>query len=222
MKKLEVSKILVLTAMSLGLIACGPKSELSAENDQDSYSLKSSPVGEGGSQVAGPRIGDRKAPVIKNEGGSQLDEGGSQVTEEVDVTVKFDEGGSQLTDEKDDVSQISNPSNEGGSQLTEEKEFSNQINKIGSQIPEGGSQLAEVVDGVLLIRGTVTQKDLKAVYLMFNGEDPYEIAVRNMNFSANIELSERDLKGLVLQIVVEKVVRTFTFNEIEGLVEQKF
>ena len=156
MKKLEVSKILVLTAFSISLVACGTVQEQTVDTNADLSSLKSVPVNDGGQTVAKSE-GGNTAPVEQTDGGN--------------TKIK----------------------------------------------PDGGSNLVvELYGNVLVIQGKATQKDQIASVIL-NGREFYELQANGWVFETKMELSEEELKGLNIQIVIDKIVTNYYYDEKEGL-----
>ncbi len=176
MKKLEVSKILVLTAFSISLVACGTVQEQTVDTNADLSSLKSVPVNDGGQTVAKSE-GGNTAPVEQTDGGN---------------TKIKPEGGNTAPVEQTD----------GGN------------TKIK---PDGGSNLVvELYGNVLVIQGKATQKDQIASVIL-NGREFYELQANGWVFETKMELSEEELKGLNIQIVIDKIVTNYYYDEKEGL-----
>lgn len=187
MKKLDVSKIVVLTAISVSLIACGATTESSpATNQQDSNSLKvTNPRDEGG--------GQRSAP---SDVAVDVDEGGGQKIAPTDIDTDVDEGGGQL------AAPAVNEVDEGGGQLTSPGDTT-------SELEEGGGQLTVILtEHILTIKG-VTERDDSRVVLVINGTNKFEIKVSDLGFYTQIELSKEDLSKMIFDVVVDGKVTTY-------------
>ncbi len=214
MKKLDVSKILVLTAMTVTLMACGGTQTDQSEglNQQDTNSLKASPRTEGGGQVAKPVKTDEgggqaaksqsaEAALPFEEGGGQLTEGGGQLTEseeqlKINDSQPLEEGGGQLT--------------EGGGQFAESEE---QLKINDSQpLEEGGGQFT-LEGNVLVLRGTMPKGATEGL-LLINGREFIKLEItKDGTFVMKVELSDEDLKQMGFQLAFKDEVKNFIIVE---------
>jgi hypothetical protein len=202
MKKLEVSKILMLMSISVGLIACGSVQQALNTQDlnQEELSLKKA---EGGGQ---------RQPVKKSEGGGQIaapsdiEEGGGQMT----VPSELDEGGGQKAAPID--------TDEGGGQLVPSDLDEGGGQKASpsdtiSELEEGGGQLTvNLTDNILTIKGVAERDDSSAV-IVINGTDKFEIKVSDLGFYTQIELSKEDMSKMIFDVVVDGKVMTHMIYE---------
>ena len=67
-----------------------------------------------------------------------------------------------------------------------------------------------------MIQGKATQKDQIASVIL-NGREFYELQANGWVFETKMELSEEELKGLNIQIVIDKIVTNYYYDEKEGL-----
>ncbi|MEZ4846879.1 MAG: hypothetical protein R2877_08105 [Bdellovibrionota bacterium] len=191
MKKLEVSKILVLMGISIGLVACGQvQSDMSgADKNSDSYSLKSQ--------------GATSAPVSKDEGGHGIivDDGA-----DVAAPVSKDEGGHGII--VDDGADVAAPvsKDEGGHGI-----IVNDGADVAAPVSkdEGGHGLrAELVDTIFYVKGSV-DKEIRTIGLIINGKEQYTVDVRDGFFEFKVELAKEDFESMSVHLVIGKEVKTF-------------
>jgi hypothetical protein len=174
MKKLEVSKILVLMVLSAGLIACGSVQQ--GLNDQglseEELALKRAEGGQGRIPEGG-------------QGYKPGDEGGQGTVKPIGkVNSKIPEGGQGLVaDEYGDQSRVP----EGGQ----------------GYVDEGGQGLTTGLnDNILTIKG-YAEKGVTSIGFIFNGKEQFTAAVnkKDQSYMIKIELSDQDLKQLILDVV---------------------
>jgi|JI10StandDraft_1071094.scaffolds.fasta_scaffold119170_2 hypothetical protein len=212
MKKLDVSKILVLTAMTVTLMACGGTQTDQSEglNQQDTSSLKASPRTEGGGSVAAPEGGGSNAkPSVKasprTEGGGSLvesDEGGGSVAKSTQV--EFEEGGGSKAEPSDRVLP------EGGGSLVELDEGGGSYAK--QELPEGGGSYT-LEGNVLVLRGTMPKGATEGL-LLINGKEFYKLEItKDGSFVMKIELSDEDLTQMGFQLAFKDEVKNFIIIE---------
>jgi len=213
MKKLDVTKILVLATISIGLVACGTTQTATDATSQDSNTLKSAPKDEGGGSIAKPSKegGGSYAEPSKEGGGSIVDEGGGSFAEAEEKSMPVDEGGGSFAEpSKDDQPEtdgrvISNIIDDARIGVTSVEEGGGSFAK-----PEGGGSFTvELYGNVVVIQGTVQEKGQTASIIL-NGREFIEVQTDGLNFGAKFELEEDELKkGLNIQVVINKVVTNY-------------
>jgi hypothetical protein len=174
MKKLEVSKILVLMVLSVGLIACG-----SVQQGLNDQGLSEEELALKRAEAA------KKAP--KDEGGMGYADQGKDVN-------PVGEGGMGYT---------VNPTGEGGMGYADQGK---DVNPVG----EGGMGFhAELADNILSVKG-VADKGVTSIGFIFNGKEQFTAPVskKDQSYMIKIELSDQDLKQLILDVVNGPKVNT--------------
>jgi hypothetical protein len=241
MKKLDVTKILVLGGIAIGLMACGPTQTGSNPIQSDTNELNVT-KGDGGMGAQADK------PLADGGMGAQADKPLADGGMGAQADKPLEDGGMGGQADKEQPledggmgAQADKPLEDGGMGEPAAKEQVLQDGGMGAQadkpledggmgaaatkastLTDGGMGLsAYIVDRVLVIQGTVSDDGINTIFVVINGKEQYQIPVRNLSFSTKMELSDEDFTQMNVQVVIGKEVHNFMLTA-KGLQELKF